>query len=69
VNKVLRFNPPHYTFYCQIGHQINECPFIENNVRQGFVEYFQDLNLELVRVEDHRDFELKDMYDERFIID
>jgi hypothetical protein len=34
VNKVPRPNSPCCTYCHQIGHQINECPFIENNVRQ-----------------------------------
>jgi len=34
-------------------------------VRPGFVEHFQNLNLQLVKVEDHGDFELKDLYHER----
>jgi hypothetical protein len=33
VNKVPRPNSPRCTNYHQIGHKINECPFIENNVR------------------------------------
>ncbi len=37
----------------QIGHHINECPFIENNVRQGFVKHIQNLNLELAKVGNH----------------
>ncbi len=34
----------------------------------GFVEHFQNLNKELARVEDHGDFELKDLYNEKVII-
>jgi hypothetical protein len=34
-------------------------------VKQRFVEHFQNLNLELARVEDHGDFELEDLYHER----
>jgi hypothetical protein len=41
VNKVPRPNLPHCTYYHHIGHHINECPFIKNNVRQGFAEHFQ----------------------------
>jgi hypothetical protein len=33
VNKVPRPNPPHHTYWYQIGHQVNECPFIEDNVK------------------------------------
>ncbi len=33
VNKVPRPNPPCCTYCHQIGHQINECPFIEDNVK------------------------------------
>jgi hypothetical protein len=50
VNRVPRPNSPHCTYRHQIGNQINECPFIEDNVRQGFVEHFQNQNLELARV-------------------
>ncbi len=39
MNRVPRQNPPRCTYCHQIGHQINECPFSENNVRQGFVEH------------------------------
>ncbi len=50
VNKVPRPNFPHCTYYHQIGHKINECPFIEENVRQGFAEHFQNLNPKHARV-------------------
>ncbi len=33
-------NSLHCTYNHQIGHQINECLFIEDNVTQGFVEHF-----------------------------
>jgi hypothetical protein len=36
VNKVPRLNFPRCTYCHQIGHRINECPFIKDNVRQGF---------------------------------
>jgi ribosome modulation factor len=36
-----------------MGHQINECPFTENNVRQGFTKHFQNLNLELARAKNY----------------
>jgi len=65
VNKVQRPNSPCYTYYHQIGHQINECPFIEDNVRQRFVEHFQNLNLEPIRVGNHGHIELEDLYHER----
>jgi hypothetical protein len=68
VNKVPRPNPPHCTYCHQIGHQINECPFIEDNVRQRFVEHFQILNflnLESTRIKDHGDFEPEDLYHEK----
>ncbi len=65
VNKIPRPNLPHYTYYYQIRHQINECPFIENNVRQRFAKHFQNLNLELARVKDHGDFQLDDFYHEK----
>jgi hypothetical protein len=47
---------------------INECLFIEDNLRQKFVEHFQNLNPELARTGDHGDFELKDLYHERIKI-
>jgi hypothetical protein len=37
VNKLPRPNFPRCTYYHQIGHLINEYPFIEDNARQGFV--------------------------------
>ncbi len=40
VNKVPRPNSPCCTYCHQIGHQINECQFIKDNVKQGFVEHF-----------------------------
>jgi hypothetical protein len=46
VNIVPRPNSPHCTYCHQIGHQINECPFIENNVKQGFVEHFPESKFE-----------------------
>ncbi len=63
MNKVPKPNPPHCTYCHQIGHQINECPFIEDNARKRFVEHFQNLNPKLA--EDHGDFELKDLYHEK----
>ncbi len=39
MNKVPRPNCPRCTYWHQIGHQINECLFIEDNVRQIFVEH------------------------------
>ncbi len=33
VNKVPRPSPPRNIYYHQIGHQIHECPFVENNVK------------------------------------
>jgi hypothetical protein len=39
VNIVPRPNSPCCTYCHKIGHRINECPFIENNVKQGFVEH------------------------------
>ncbi len=53
VNRVPKLNLPRYTCYHQIGNQINECPFIENNVKQGFVEHFQNLNPELAKINNH----------------
>ncbi len=68
VNKVPRPNPPRNIYYHQIGHRIHECPFVEDNVRQGFVEHFQKLNPELAKAKDHGDFELEDMYHKRIRI-
>jgi len=34
-------------------------------VKQGFVEHFQNLHLELVRIRNHGHIELEDMYHER----
>jgi hypothetical protein len=68
VNRVPRPNSPHCTYYSQIGHQINECPFIEYNVRQGFLEHFQNLNSELARVGNHGHIELEGLYHEKVII-
>jgi hypothetical protein len=65
VNKVPRPNPSRFTYCYQIGHHINECPFIEYNVRQGFVEHFQNLNLEYARMENHGHVELEDLYREK----
>jgi hypothetical protein len=65
VNRVPKPNLPCCTYCHQIGHQINECPFIENNVKQGFDEHFSNLNPKHARIEDHGDFELKDLYHER----
>ncbi len=44
MNKIMGPNFPHCTYCHEIGHQINECPFIEDNVKKGFVEHFQNLN-------------------------
>jgi hypothetical protein len=65
VNKVPKPNSPRCTYCHKIGHQINECPFIENNVRRGFVEHLQNLNLEPARVENHGYIELEDLYHEK----
>jgi hypothetical protein len=48
--------------YC---HQINECPFIEDNVKQGFVKHFQNLNLEHARTKNHGYCELEELYHEK----
>jgi hypothetical protein len=47
-----------------ITRQENECPFIQDNVRQGFVEHFQNLNIELVRANNHGYNELEELYHE-----
>jgi len=66
VNKVPKPNPPHCTYCHQIGHQINECPFIEDNVKKRFVEHFQNLNPKPAK--DHGDFEPKDLHHEKLRI-
>jgi hypothetical protein len=40
ISEVPRPNFPCCTYCHQVGHQIDEYPFIEKNVRQGFVEHF-----------------------------
>jgi hypothetical protein len=50
VNKVPRPNPPRCTYYHQIGHEINECPFIEDNMKQRNIEHLQNLNPKFARV-------------------
>jgi hypothetical protein len=66
VNKVPKPKFPHCTYCHQIRHQINECPFIENNVKQGFIEHFQNLNnQEPIKVGNHGHIELKGLYHER----
>jgi hypothetical protein len=65
VNKVPRPNPPCCTYCHQIGNHINECPFIEDNVRQGFAKQFQNLNPKPTRVGNHGHIELEDLYHER----
>ncbi len=65
VNKVPRPNSPRCTYCHQIGHQINECPFIEDNVKQRFADHFQNLNLEPSRVGNHGPIEPEDLYHEK----
>jgi hypothetical protein len=60
VNIVPRPNPPRCTYCYQIVHQINDCPFIEDNVRQRFVEHFQNLNLRSARPDKHGHVEPED---------
>jgi methyl coenzyme M reductase subunit D len=67
VNRVLRPNFPRCTYCHQIGHQINECPFIEDYVRQGFAEHFQNLNPDFTKVGNHGHIEPKDLYHDRVI--
>jgi len=50
VNTITRPNSPPCTYYHKIGHKINECPFVEKNLRQRFAEHFQNLNSEPTRV-------------------
>jgi hypothetical protein len=45
-NSIPRPKFSRFTYCHKIGHQINECPFIENNVRQVFAKHFKNLNLE-----------------------
>jgi hypothetical protein len=65
VNKVPRPNSPRCTYCHHIGHQINECPFIEDNVWQGFAKHFHNLNLEPTRVGNHGHIEPELLYHER----
>jgi hypothetical protein len=65
VNKVPKLNFPHCTNYNKIGHQINECPFIKNNMRQRFAKHFQNLNLEPTRTKNHGYIKLEDLYHDR----
>jgi thioredoxin-related protein len=65
MNKVPKPNSPRCTYCHQIKHQVNECPFIEDNVRQVFAKHFQNLNLKLAKVGNHGYIELKDLYHER----
>jgi hypothetical protein len=65
VNRIPRPNSPRCTYYHQIKHYINECPFIENNVRQGFAEQFQNLNPKPTSVGNHGHIELEDLYHEK----
>jgi hypothetical protein len=65
VNRVPRPNPQRCTYYHQIGHKSNECPFIENSARQRFVEHFQNQNPKPTRVENHGYSEPKELYHER----
>ncbi len=65
MNKVPRPKFPCCTYCHQIGHQINECPFIENNVKQGFAKHFQNLNPKPARVGNHGHIKLEDLYHEK----
>jgi hypothetical protein len=65
VNRIPRPNFPCCTYCHQLGHQINECPFIEYNVKQRFAEHFQNLNLKPSRVGNHGHIEPKGLYHER----
>jgi hypothetical protein len=65
VNIVPRPNSPRCTYCHQIGYQINQCPFIEDNVKQGFAEHFQNLNLEPSRIKTHGPIEPEDLYHEK----
>ncbi len=50
---------------CMYYHQINECPFIEDNVKQIFAKHFQNLNLEPTKTKNHGYSELEELYHER----
>ncbi len=65
VNRVPRPNFPCYIYCHQIGHEINECPFIEDNAKQGFVGHFLNLNPKLTKVGNHGHTEPEDLYHER----
>jgi hypothetical protein len=45
--------------------EIIECPFIKDNVSQGFIEHFHHFNLEHARVGNHGHFELGGLYHEK----
>ncbi len=64
----IRPNSPCCTYCHQIGHQINECSFIEDSVRQGFAEHFQNLDVEPARVGNHGHIEVENLYHERINI-
>jgi sulfatase maturation enzyme AslB (radical SAM superfamily) len=65
VNKIPRPNLLRCTYCHQIGHQINECPFIEDNVKQRFVEHFQKLNLKVAKFKNHGYCEPHELYHEK----
>jgi len=65
VNRVPRPKFSRCTYCHQIGHQINECPFIKYNVKQGTAKHFQNLNLKPSRVGNHGLIEPEDMYHEK----
>jgi hypothetical protein len=68
VNKVPRLNSPRCTYCHHIRHQINEYPFIEDNVRQRFVKHFQNLNPKLARIGNHGHIKPKDLSTSKIII-
>ncbi len=65
MNKVPRPNFRCCTYCHKIGHHINECPFSEDNVKQGFAAHFQNLNLKLAKIRNHGHIEPEDLYHER----
>ncbi len=65
MHRVPRPKFPCCTYCHQIGHQINECSFIEDNVRQGFVEHFQNLNAKFAKIKNHGHIEPKGLYHEK----
>ncbi len=65
MNRILRPNSPRCTYCHQTRRQINECPLIKDNVKQGFAQHFQNQNLKPSRVDYHGHIKLEDLYHEK----